>query len=185
MEKARVATQQVCEKVYGHRYKREATNPSEPSQPKKSRSSDDYQIYENVLPPAKTLNNFKHKKALCQEILAAKALATKKSTTKVKLHFDTTQRSRIDGDWPSLILNLKDDNPLECPLFFAHEDRLQVISLIVETLNRLSVAASKLNLTAVNRYKEFKNWRGCVRKTSIKSYASPPSLQVQHVRTTR
>ena len=156
VEMARVATQQVCKKVYGHRYKLEATNPSGPSQPKKPHSSDDYQIYENVLPSAKTVNNFKHKKTLCQEILAAKALATKKPTTKVTLHFDTTQRSRIDGDWPSLILNFKDDNPLECrmislcPFFFAYEDRSQIISLIVETLNRLSVAASKLNLTAVN-----------------------------------
>ena len=160
VEKARVATQQVCEKVYGHRYKLEATNPSEPSQPKKPRSSDDYQIYENVLHPAITVNNSKHKKALYQEIFAAKALATKKTTTKVTLHVDTTQRSRIDGDWPSLILNFKDDNPLECrmislcPLFFAYGDRSQIISLIVETLNRLSVAASKLNLTAANLWEK-------------------------------
>ena len=32
--------------------------------------------------------------------------------------------------------------------FFAYEDRSQIISLIVETLKRLSVAADKLNVTA-------------------------------------
>ena len=74
---------------------------------------------------------------LTQEIIAAKALHSKKGTTKVKLHFDTTKRSRVDGDWPSLIFNFKDDNPLESrmislrPLQFAYENREQIISLIV------------------------------------------------------
>ena len=36
------------------------------------------------------------------------------------------------------------------PLFFAYEDKEQIISLIVELLKRLSVAAIKLNVTAFN-----------------------------------
>ena len=36
------------------------------------------------------------------------------------------------------------------PQFFAYEDREQIISLIVESLKRLSVAANKLNVTASN-----------------------------------
>ena len=35
------------------------------------------------------------------------------------------------------------------PLFFAYEDREQIISLIIETLNRLCVAANESNVTAV------------------------------------
>ena len=37
-----------------------------------------------------------------------------------------------------------------CPLLFAYEDRGQIISLIVESFKRLSVAANKLNVTAFN-----------------------------------
>ena len=41
-----------------------------------------------------------------------------------------------------------------CPLFFAYEDREQTISLIVESLKRLSVAANKLNVTASNLWEK-------------------------------
>ena len=37
-----------------------------------------------------------------------------------------------------------------CPLLFAYEERGQIISLIVESFKRLSVAANKLNVTAFN-----------------------------------
>ena len=53
-----------------------------------------------------------------------------------------------------MIFKFKDDNPLECrmislrPIEFAYEDREQIIELVTETLNRLSVAAHKLNTTA-------------------------------------
>ena len=40
------------------------------------------------------------------------------------------------------------------PLFFAYEDREQIISLIVESLKRLSVAANKLNVTASNLWEK-------------------------------
>lgn len=157
-EKARVATQTVADKLYGHRFELEPPKSSneQPQPPKKPRTAEHYKAYENVLPSAKSINMFKHKKALSQEIIAAKALISKKPCTKATLHFDTTTRSRIDGDWPSLILNFKDDDPRECrmiplrPLFFAYEDRSQIISLIVETLKRLSVAANKLNVTEID-----------------------------------
>ena len=69
VQKARVATQKVCEKLYGHHYKLEIPKQSsdQPPQPKKPRSSEDYKVYENVLPSAKSINKFKHKKALRQE----------------------------------------------------------------------------------------------------------------------
>ena len=86
---------------------------------------------------------------LTQEIIAVKALFSKKETTKVTLHDNTTSRSRIDGDWLSLMFNFKDKDPLECrmisrrPQFFAYEEREQIIFLIVESLKRLRVAANK------------------------------------------
>ena len=51
-------------------------------------------------------------------------------TTRVTLHYDTTSRSRIDGEWPALILNLLDKDPEKCKmvrlraLFFAYSTDL-------------------------------------------------------------
>ena len=154
VEKVRTATQIVAEKLYNHSFKLTAPSSSvDPPQLKKPRTSDDYKEYKNVLPSSTSVNKFKHKKALKQEIIAAKALYSKKTTTTVTLHVDTTTRSRINGDWPALTLNFKDDDPLECRMInlralpFGFEDREQIISLVVETLKRLTVAGKKLNVT--------------------------------------
>ena len=118
---------------------------SEPKS-KKPRTSDDYRTYKNVLPSARIVGDYKHNKALHQEIAAARALENLVDGTKVTLHFDTTGRSQIDGEWPSLILNFLSDNKNQCrvfylrALFFAFEDRQQIVKLIVETFKRLSVA---------------------------------------------
>ena len=127
--KARTPTCEVCKRKYGDIYELELPKQSDEPRKKKPRTEEDYQLYANVLSSEKSVNNFKHKKALTQEIIAAKALFSKKETTKVTLHYDRTSKSRIDGDWPSLIFNFKDKGPLECwmislcPLFFAYEDR--------------------------------------------------------------
>ena len=158
VQKARVATQVVSSKFFGHEYHLQlpTTSTANPPRSKKPRSSEDYKLYEKVLRSEKSINNFKHKKALCQEVVAANALMNKKSSTKVTLHFDTTTRSRIDGDWPCLILYFSDDDAAECrmislrPLFFAYEDREQIVCLIVETLQRLSVATNNSDVSAVH-----------------------------------
>ena len=153
--KARVAVKAVSEKLYGHVYlleppgttsneKETATQEEPPS--KRPYSEEDYVKYKDVLPSAKVVSLYRHKKAMYQEILAARSLIEKASTTKVTLHCDTTSRSRIDGEWPSLILNFNDDKKENCqflplrPLYFAHEDRDQIIKLVVETFKRLSAA---------------------------------------------
>ena len=52
------------------------------------------------------------------------------------------------------------NDPNECkmislrPLFFAFEDRDQIVSLIVETLNRLTVVANDPEVTAVHLWKK-------------------------------
>ena len=150
------ATREVCKRKYGDIYELELPKQSDEPRKKKPQTAEDYQLYVDALPSGKSVNNFKHKKALTQEIIAAKALFSKKETTKVTLHYNTTSRSSIDGDWLSLIFNFKDKDALECrmislrSLFFAYEDREQINSLIVKSLKRLSVAANKLNMTASN-----------------------------------
>ena len=157
--KAQTATREVWKPKYGDIYELELPKQSDEPRKKKPRTAEDYQHYVDVL-PGKSVNNFKHKKALTQEIIAPKALFSKKETTKVTLHNNTTSRSSIDGDWLSLIFNFKDKDALECrmislrPLFFAYEDREQLNSLIVKSLKRLSVAANELNMTASNLWKK-------------------------------
>lgn len=162
VEKARVATQVACEKLHGHQYHLQP--PSEPSDKppcsKKPQSSEAYKLYEKALPSAKSINIFKQTKAICHEVIVAKALVNKKPSTKVTLHYDTTQSSRVDGDWPCLILNFCDDDPAECkmipvhPIFFAFEDRDQIVALIVKTLKRLQVAADDPSWTVVHLWEQ-------------------------------
>ena len=149
--KARVATQTVCEKLYGHEYhleKQELASIAEKQEPpnKKPRTSKDYVPYKNVLPSVKSINTYKHLKAMHQEIEAGEALMNKDAQTKVTLHYDTTSRSRIPGEWPCLILNFLNKDPKMSKMFtlraltFAFEDRNQIKILIMETLSMLSTA---------------------------------------------
>ena len=92
-------------------------------------TAQDYEPYSDVLPSARTINTFKHKQALMMEISAAAALLNKKPGTEVVLHYDTTSRSRIDGEWPSIILNFSGNDPSENPMIplrllsFAYENK--------------------------------------------------------------
>ena len=81
------------------------------------------------------------------EVEAAKALINKNKSSKAILHFDTTKHSRIEGDWVSLILNIR--SAPNCsqtfvlrPLYFALETKENIAKLIVNTLYRLSTTIS-------------------------------------------
>ena len=137
--KARIAYQAIMEKRYGHRYYLSAAEQKrfepqlqvideedEPPHPKRVRTKEEYEAYKYVLPSEKVVGTFKHDKSLHQEIMAGEALGNIDAGTKVTLHFDTTSRSRIEGEWPALILNFLSENPKNCKmvnlrsLFFAH-----------------------------------------------------------------
>ena len=168
--KARIAFQTVAYKGYGHRYyltpdeqqkfepslasiieAEEESNDAEMKEPpsKMPRTAEDYENYKNVIPSTKVCGDYKHEKALKQEVIGGRALANLEEGTRVTLHFDTTGRSRIDGEWPSLILNFLNDIKDKCKmvnlraLFFAYEDREMIVKLFVETLERLSVATGR------------------------------------------
>ena len=74
------------------------------------------------------------------------ALYHKQPGSKATWHYDTTIRSSINGDWPSLILMItKCGQHSEFrlrPIYFAFENRDQIIDLFVESLTRLSVIVS-------------------------------------------
>ena len=102
-------------------------------------TTEEWKIYEFVLPSTRTLTDHKQFKAVQHENQAAMALYTKPDNIKSILHFDATSRSKIDGDWPSLILVFSDNRRYSLrPLFFAFEDRQNIVRLIVETYKRLA-----------------------------------------------
>ena len=166
IEKARMAVQATCSILYGHKYyltpleqsnnepslesndevnEEQVSSSLEPIT-KKPRTINEYLQYKYVLPSRKVVESFKHNKAIRQEVLAAESLVEKKKDTKITLHYDSTTRSKIDGEWPSLILNFLSDQKEDCKmyilrsLFFAYENRDQIANLIVETFSRLSTA---------------------------------------------
>ena len=71
-----------------------------PALPKKHvpKSLNEYKPYENALPSPKTINDYKLTLAIQTEKEAAAALYNMPSDVKSTLHFDSIQKSRIDGD---------------------------------------------------------------------------------------
>ena len=167
---ATVAVQAVCEELYHHQYylsKDEAIEkdpnlqqykqqPSE-QQSKKRRLAEpktatkplsnktDYIPYKDVLPSPRTLNDHKQLCAIKAESDAADALFNMDSATvRCTLHYDTTSRCQIDGEWPSIIFSFSDKQRYVLrPLFFAYETRTQIVNLLLETLERLAVLVNK------------------------------------------
>lgn len=161
IDKARVAVKATCEKMYGHMYylspeeqakfePQLATIIEDPELQEEKRhtpkTKEDFKKYRYVLPSRESSTRYKHSKSISQEVIIANALANKSPETRVTLHFDTTKRSRVPGDWPSLILNFLSDTAEDCKLYplrailLTYETREQIADIIVESLNRLSVA---------------------------------------------
>lgn len=190
--KARLATQTVCEKLYGHKYyleKPKLTTIQEEDEPlsKKPRTIKDYEQYKNVLPSIKAVNTYKHLKAMHQEIEAAEALMNKDENTKVTLHYDTTSRSRIEGEWPCLILNFLNSDSSKCNMFplraltFAYEDREQIKSLVLETFQRLATATSNIATSKMLWGKVDAFMTDAVSKNLKVEYLVAEELQSAHV----
>lgn len=157
-QKSIVAVQTVTEGMYGHKYycSKEEALENDPTlaeyrngAPEKKvkclgpKSKEHYIPYKNVLPTPKTINDYKQRMAIQEESEAADELYHKPNDVKCTLHYDTTSRCKIDGEWPAIILNFSGKKRFSLrPLFFAYEDRAQIVSLIVETLTRLAILAS-------------------------------------------
>ena len=104
------------------------------------KSKEDYLIYRNVLPSSRTINNYKQVLAIQAESDAANALYNIRNNVTCTLHYDTTSRCKIDGEWPAIIFSFSDmQRYILRPLFFAYEDRRQIEALIVETFERLAL----------------------------------------------
>lgn len=62
----------------------------------------------------------------------------------ITLQFDTTSRAAIEGEWIAFLVRFSSESRLYRlrPLFMAFEDRQNIISLFIEQLKRLALAAS-------------------------------------------
>ena len=111
--------------------------------PKKPRTSDDYvEHYTNVLPSRKVIADTKHLLSIQQERNAALALIeTSEEESMTTLHYDTTTRKRINGEWPSLILRMESGKKFRLrPLSLAVEDRQNITKLLVTMLKQMAIA---------------------------------------------
>ena len=107
--------------------------------------------YKNVLPSVKTIVEYKQLQAAQEETDTALAIINKSPGVKITLHYDTTSRNNIDGEWPSLIMNFSDGQRFRLrPIFFAHEDRDNIVRLIIETYDRLALAATIMSTKSVS-----------------------------------
>ena len=177
VDKARVAVQAVCSELYSHAYylsKEEQMNSADAGElysevsgdepvAKKSQvphSTSDYKVYKYVLPSSKIIRNYKNLQATEEETDASMHLK-KLTDEKVTLHFDTTSRCNIDGEWPALILNFSSNaRYMLRPLYFAYEDRQNIAKLLYETFEGLAIAASQIgnqNVTAKYLWEKIDN----------------------------
>lgn len=143
VQKARVAVQTVCNKLYKHNYQlsteeqqqfesnllptiieeseledeeNSASCSNKPVAIKPRTKEQWHTKYQYVLPSPSVVSDYKHDMALHQEIIAATTLANLDDGTRVTLHFDTTGRSRVMGEWPALILNFMNDDKSKCSM---------------------------------------------------------------------
>ena len=163
-----VAVQAVCEEMYDHHYylskgetlqndpflsqyreQQEEQNENMPcakkmhwsnQKNKPPSSKEDYIPYQNVLPIAKTLNEYKLLLVVQEEAEAANALFNTPESVKCTLHYETTSRCKIDGNWPRIVFSFSNNRRFVLhPLFYAFEDRAQIVKLLVETYEHLAL----------------------------------------------
>ena len=137
--------QTTSEVFYGIKYELCPQNVSEEQViKKKDKKQVNYRKrYSNVLPSTKVIADTKHLLAMQQERNAVLAILDasddKLATT---LHFDTTSRNSIKGQWPSIIIKINDGKKFTlCSLGMTVEIRENITSLLVITLKQMSIAS--------------------------------------------
>ena len=140
----------IGKELYLSRQERQLKNPEHvcnqtscPNSASKNNSPSTCSHYDNVLPSSSTIREYKQLQASQVEQRAALALLNKSPSVKSTLHYDTTSRSSIKGEWPAILLNFSNGQEFVLrPLFLAYEDRNNITLLLAETYYRLADALS-------------------------------------------
>ena len=75
-----------------------------------------------------------------EEAEAANALFNTPESVKCTLHYDTTSRCKTDGNWPRIVFSFSNNRRFVLhPLFYAFEDKAQIVKLLVETYEHLAL----------------------------------------------
>ena len=141
-EAARVAYKVATEKHLGLSYVLEAEVDKDRTEPpsKRPHTEEQYFHYKNVLPSPKTIRKMKHLMAIQAERNAALALLDTTPSDVVTFHYDTTTRKRLNGEWPSLVIQTSSGKKFRLrSLNMAVEDRRNIVNLFLASLNRLSL----------------------------------------------
>jgi hypothetical protein len=142
-ETARKCVQVVCQNLYGHRLYLTAEEQAKEEGTSLYIGNTKEKDRKYVIPNTRTISGHKQYLAIENETDASLALIDMPDNVKAFIHFDTTSRDNIDGEWPSIILRFSDGVEFRLrPLFFAYEDREQITLLFAETFRRLAAAAS-------------------------------------------
>ena len=116
VETSTKALQIVCKDLYNHVYLLSKEHAENEGVNKTSSKYDNHVVPSVIRLPSS--NGCK-----LQKTEAAFALFNKTTLVKSIVHFDTTGRSSIDREWPSLILKFSDRTEYTLwPIFFAFED---------------------------------------------------------------
>ena len=108
---------------------------------KRPKTKEDYEKYKLVLPSARVINREKHLQAIQVERNCALAMLDADPDDVIAVHYDTTKRRCIQGDWTSLIVKISTGKCFRLrPLSFAIENRDTISDLLVEELKRLAKA---------------------------------------------
>ena len=145
LEAARVAFKVATEKHLGLGYCLEAECFADGDEPQSKRPHilEEYSRYKDVLPSSKTIRKMKHLMAIQEERNAALAILDTIPPDVVALHYDTTTQKRLNGEWPSLIIQTSSGKEIRLHLLnMAVEDSKNIVNLFLTSLSRLAVTVN-------------------------------------------
>ena len=145
--KALQATQIICDELYNDKFYLSAGEKKEAlGLPKEERVESD-----DVLPSRPTIEAHRGLLAAQQEANTGISLFNAGEDDKPSVYYDTTTRNNVDGDWLSLILEVRGVMYDLRSIAYAYEDRDNIARIIVESLKRIAAAASaalRVDITA-------------------------------------
>ena len=110
----------------------------------------DLKNYTYVIPSSHTIADYKQIRASEMETMAAKALYKKEDEVKSFVHFDTTSRSSIDGDWPFIILRTSNGEEFRLRLFLHLKIKIKSLIFLLKSLNVSALQLVSLKISLIN-----------------------------------